>query len=329
MVTLGNTATIEHDLVGDPKSGPRHAKKAQRPTWWPGERHRLAIIAGAIFVLGFVVRSVGLSRAFELWVDEMRYAELGRSVSFGQLPNLSDGPFFLHPPGFFLLEGATIRVLGLTGDSMSLVYQLRWLNALVGAVGIVLIFLIVRTVGTQAMAGVAAVIMMFEPFVLRNNSHVMLETLGVTATLGGLLIVLRELRRNRPRLGRLAAGGIALGYGVLTKDVFIVASALPVLAAVWWRRTLNRREASTVVVAVMVPYTAYLLVLLLHGAVDDWAQAKWSGVLRMIGINQDTGFNAEGAPSLLGRLITQVSQFGTSYVLLAACPVAGWVHLRR
>ncbi|WP_111768597.1 ArnT family glycosyltransferase [Nakamurella deserti] len=323
-MTPGNTATIAPDPGRRPAvTGPRHAKPVTRPPWWPTGRRGVAIVAGAVLLAAFAVRAVGLSRSFELWVDEMRYAELGRSVSLGQLPNLSDGPFFLHPPGFFLAEAVTIRLFALGGDSMSLVYELRWLNAFVGAVGIMVLFLIVRAVTTAGMAAVVAVVAMFEPFVLRNNSHLMLETLGTTATLVGILLLVTELRRTTPRFARLAVGGLAMGYGVLTKDVFVVASLVPVLAAVGWRSTLSRRQAAAAAAGVVLPYATYLLVLLLNGAIDDWAQAKWSGLLRMIGVEQDTGFNAEGAPSLLGRLISQLTQFGTSYVLLLACPVAG------
>src|SRR5664279_3246963 len=71
--------------------------------------------------LAFNVRSIGLSRGFELWVDEMLYADLGKSVSLGQLPNLPDGPFFLHPPGFFLLEGWFINLNGISDSGMDLV----------------------------------------------------------------------------------------------------------------------------------------------------------------------------------------------------------------
>ena len=60
----------------------------------------LALILGA-----FGVRSVGLTSSFELWVDEMLYAELGASVARGEMPNLPDGPFFLHPPGYLHPRG--------------------------------------------------------------------------------------------------------------------------------------------------------------------------------------------------------------------------------
>ncbi len=274
-----------------------------------------------IFVVAVFVRAVGLSRGFELWVDEMRYADLGRSVSLGQLPNLADGPFFLHPPGFFLLEAAVIDIFRLSSEGMELVYQLRWVNVVLGSLSAALTFLLVLKLTRAKVAFVAAVVVVFEPFVLRNNSHVMLETLGVTAMLAGLLIIVdREPRRSWVRLG---LGGLLLGCAVVTKDVFAVGVFLPIVLALAWRATLTRREALVVLAGAVVPYCVYLFVLVADGTASQWWGAKLGGILRMVGVAQSTGFNAPGAPSLVDRLLAQLSQYGTSYVLLALTPLAG------
>src|SRR3712207_1063302 len=120
----------------------------------------------------------------------MHYADLGAAVSRGEIPALADGPFFLHPPGFFLLEGAVIRLLGLeTGDSMELVYDLRWLAAALSALSVALAFLLVGRVAGPWPAAWVAVVLVFEPFVLRNNSRVFLETPAVVAIPGRLLLL--------------------------------------------------------------------------------------------------------------------------------------------
>ena len=48
-------------------------------------------------------------------------------------------------------------------------------------------------------------------------------------------------------------------------------------------------------------------------------------MLRALGFVQSTGFNAPNAPSLVDRVVAQLGQFGTSYVLLLVCPLAGVV----
>ncbi|MGP0222655.1 MULTISPECIES: hypothetical protein [unclassified Paenarthrobacter] len=176
-----------------------------------------AVGAGAL-----CVRAVGLERAFEVWVDELLYVQLGQSVSAGHFPTLPDGPFFLHPPGYFLLEAAVIS-----------------------------------------------------------------------------------------------------GYGILCKDFFIICTAAPLVLAAVWKRTLPWRQAGVVLASSAVPYTAYLMVVALNGFLPSWWEAKSQGLLRVSGVEKSTGFTAEGSPSIVDRLVEQSATFGTSYVLLALCPIAG------
>lgn len=288
----------------------------------------LAVFA-SITAAAFGVRAIGLSRSFELQGDELLYAELGRSVSFGQLPNLElqnlpDGPFFLHPPGFFLVEGLVINALGLSGDSFELVYDLRWLNAVIGALSVGVGFFLVRKLTNAPVAWITAVVLTFEPFVLRNHSRVYLETLGTAVAMGGLLVIVSVMMRPpaRQTLLPLFLGGLLLGYGILTKDVFVLMSIAPVVLAVVWRRTLPLRQAAVVLLGSCVPYATYLTVLNVQGMLPDWMWGKIYGARRMLGFEQETGFNAEGAPSLVSRMIEQAGYFGTSYVLLGLGPLA-------
>ena len=300
----------------------------------PAERRRTGLATAlpvlALVLLALGVRAIGLTRSFELWVDEMLYAELGASVARGELPNLPDGLFFLHPPGVFIVEAAAIRLFGMTGDSMELVYQLRWLSAVGGALTVGLVFVILRRAAGTPAAVVAAVLAIFEPFVLRNNSRTFLETTAVLAVLVGLALVVDHLARGeagRGRRGRLVlvVAGLALGYGVLCKDVMVVCAVAPVVLAAVWRRTLPLREAAILIGTSAVPYLVYLTVLVVSGWFGEWFVAKSKGAQRMLGFVQSTGFNAPDSPPLIDRVIAQVGFFGTSYVLLLLCPLVGVV----
>ncbi|MFJ4025952.1 hypothetical protein ACIPWF_01155 [Paenarthrobacter sp. NPDC089989] len=273
----------------------------------------------------FVVRAVGLGRGFELWVDELLYVQLGQSVSQGQFPTLPDGPFFLHPPGYFLLEGGVIRLFGISGEIVDIVLQLRWLNAALGAITVGLGFVLVRRLAGSAAAWLAAIVLAFEPFILRNNSHAFLETSAMTAVLAGFLLVLggNTGSGRRAAVVRLIAGGLLLGYAVLCKDFFIICTVAPVIVAVLWRRTLPWRQAAVVSAVAALPYAVYLAVAIAQGHLPDWWAAKSSGLLRASGLEKSTGFTAEGSPDIVARLLDQSSHFGTSYVLLALCPIAG------
>jgi 4-amino-4-deoxy-L-arabinose transferase-like glycosyltransferase len=284
------------------------------------------ILAAGVAGIALGVRSLGLIHGFELWVDEMLYADLGASAGRSEMPRLADGPFFLHPPGFFLIEGAVVQVLGLeTDDSMALVYDLRWLTAILGALTVALAFLLIRRIAGTAPAVWAAAVLAVEPFVLRNNSRVFLETSACLFVIAGLLVLIDHL--SRPERGRwvrrLLGAGVLAGYGVMTKDVLVVFAVLPVLLAVVWRHTLRVREAAVFLLGSALPYTVYLSVLWPTGYLGNWIEAKQGGFARLSGEPQITGFNAPNAPSLVGRLIEEAQQYATSYVLLAVCPLVG------
>lgn len=323
------------ERVAAPVSGSRAAQAGTSfSRLLPSRAGLTTVLSTLVLVLAaFGVRSVGLTSSFELWVDEMLYAELGASVARGELPNLPDGPFFLHPPGFFVVEAAAIRAFGITGGSMELVYQLRWVSAVCGALSVGLIFLVLRRpVGVPA-ALAAGGIAVFEPFILRNNSRVFLETGAMLFVLAGLVIVVERLARGGPDRGwhgrlMLVLAGLAMGYGVFSKDILVVCTLAPVVLAVFWRRTLPLRDATTLAGGIVVPYAVYLTTLVFTGWFGDWFTAKSQGALRMLGFVQSTGFNAPDAPSLVGRVIAQVGSFGTSYVLLLLCPLVGVVAAR-
>jgi O-antigen/teichoic acid export membrane protein len=316
----------------DNPAGLRLTHTAQR--WMAARRFprippRASSFGGFVLItaIAFGVRAIGVVQAFELWVDEMLYADLGRAVSFGQIPNLPDGPFFLHPPGFFLVEGLVIRAFHLSGSSLDLVYDLRWLNVAIGALTAGVAFLLVRKLARMPAACSAAGILIFEPFVLRNNGRVFIETLGMAAVLAGLLILVVWMKHRTAKRGRipLIAAGLLLGYGVVTKDVFALAALVPIVLAVLWRRTIAPRHAALVLTAAAVPYTTYLIVLTVQGMFPEWWWAKTNGVHRFLGFEQTTGFNAEGSPSLIMRMLEQAAQYSTSYLLLGLGPLAAVV----
>ncbi|MEJ2885186.1 ArnT family glycosyltransferase [Actinomycetospora aeridis] len=303
----------------------------------PGRRDWRWVLSAAVpvVVLGlvaFAVRAVGVHSGFELWVDEMVYSDLGNSVARGDLPNLPNGYFFLHPPGMFVVEGLVIKVFGLGDlDPASRVWALRWLTITLGALSVMLVFLIVQRIVGRLPAWFAAALMIFEPFVLRNNSRVFLETLGGLFVLVGLLALIHHITAGGARDTRVllpVTAGAFFGLAILTKDVYVLYVFLPVVAAIFWRKTLAMREALLVLAATVTPYALYLLFLFAAGRLGGWVEAKAQGIARMFGGNVTSGYNAEGAPSLVSRLIELVGHYGTSYALLAICPLAGILVVR-
>ncbi|MEV4951908.1 oligosaccharide flippase family protein [Paenarthrobacter nitroguajacolicus] len=279
----------------------------------------------AVVAAAFGVRALGLERGFEVWVDEMLYVRLGESVAAGQFPTLPDGPFFLHPPGYFLLEAGVVHIFRITGEIIEVTLQLRWLNALMGAATVGLGFLLVRKLATPTAAWLTAVLLAFEPFILRNNSHAFLETSAMVPGLAGLLLLVstKEPKSKLHSFLRLATAGLLLGYSILCKDFFFICTVAPVVAAMVWKKTFPWRQGLVVTAFGFVPYVIYLTVVAAHGHFPSWVWAKTNGLVRMSGVEKSTGFTAEGSPSILSRLVEQSGHFGTSYILLGLCPVVG------
>jgi Dolichyl-phosphate-mannose-protein mannosyltransferase len=286
---------------------------------------RGVVLALVLGLLALQVRAIGLGRANDLFIDEITYANLANTVASGQLPNQDGVPFFLHPIGSFLLNGLVIRLFGLHGDAMDLVFDLRWMNAVLGAVTVVLAVLIVRRLAGFIPAAVAGVVLAFDPFVLRMDGRLMIETPATLAVLAGWTLLLTALDREPgPARTRYELGaGAVFGVALLMKDMTAVSTVLPLVLAGLWRRTVSWWTVRRTLALVPVPYLVYLAVVAFSGLLPDWWTEKVGGVLRMVGVNQETGFNAAPGADLVGRLIEMLTRFGTSYVLLGLGLFAG------
>ncbi|MBW4718137.1 ArnT family glycosyltransferase [Saccharothrix obliqua] len=297
-----------------PRAGVLGSLRVQGAWWY-------WLVPVALGLGAFYIRAVGLRTANEVFIDELTYVDLARDVADGYLPNLNGELFFLHPPGWFLVTGLVVKAFGLTGSAIEVVYQLRWLNAVLGALVVVLAYLITRRVNNAAAATLVAVVLAFDPFVLRMDSRVMMETPTTALLMAGWLVLLPAVRHSAP--WRPVVAGLLFGCAVLVKDIGFVLAVVPLLLALVWRRTLAPRLVLVAAGATIVPYAIYLVFLLLGGHLGDWWTAKSLGLGRMAGLVQISGFNAPNAPNLGSRLVEEVGRFGTSYVLILLCLLAG------
>lgn len=288
-------------------------------------RSRLAWLIGAgLAALALALRLVSMTSANDVFIDELLYAGFAAQAADGVVPNEGGHPFLLHPPMSLLLDAAAINLFGLGGTPVDLVLELRWVNAVLGALTVALVFALVRTVVNLPAAMAAAAIVTFDPFVLRNNGRVMIETPAVTFLLAGWLVLLTTAKSRSRRVvltGELGAG-LLLGLALVTKDMTVIPGAGALLVAVVWKRTLRPWTAVRVALASFVPYLAYLSLLGGAGLLPLWLADKSAGLQRMLGLRQDTGFNSVEV-SLVDRLIDEIPRFGTSYVLLGLALIAG------
>jgi 4-amino-4-deoxy-L-arabinose transferase-like glycosyltransferase len=315
--------------------------------------------AGAVATLAALLRLVGLGSSQDIYVDEPIYVALGQSVHSGGFPMVDGGRFFLHPPAFFYLEAAWQHLFGYRPDVVAAVYEMRALNAVLAAATAAALVLLVARVSSLWPAIATGALFALEPFCIRQNGRVLLETALMFWVVAGLAILLplakprgpsgprvRAFRQgqltrfitlppltdagapSRPRV-RAVCAGLLFGLAILTKEEAILVTVLPLLvgAALGWGA--ERRLMVLAAGVAVLPYLAYVGAILAAGYWGQYWPAKSSALLRFIGVLQQTGFNASGAPSLVGRLIAESTFFGTTYALLALTPLACLLLLRR
>jgi hypothetical protein len=170
-----------------------------------------------------------------------------------------------------------------------------------------------------------------EPFCIRQNGRVMLETALILWVLLGYLMFTSLTGRplSRSTAARAIAAGLIFGLAVLTKDEAALLTLLPLLIAAALRWGPSRTLTSLTYGATVLPYAVYLTVVAANGHIDALWVAKTVGIKRMLGLIQVTGFHSSGGGSLLTRLVAEGHYFGTSYVTLALAAPAAMLVLRR
>lgn len=312
----------------DTLDAPSPTGKESSDTHGAQAMRRLSIwIAALLGLLALVLRAFGVHRANDVFIDEVSYADIARQIADGFMPSILGDPFFLHPPGSFVLNALVIQVVGLEGHPMDLALQLRWVNTLLGALTVVVCFLLVRRMVGVGPAALAAVVVLSDPFVLRMDGRLMIETPAGLAVLTGWLLILMALEHEPgSKRFRLEVGaGFIFGLALVMKDMTALFTVVPLFVTVFWRKTLPLKSVLIMCAVSLVPYCIYLGWITANGMLTQFAEQKWMGILRMIGAVQITGFNAVPDVNLTDRLVEMTGRFGTSYLLLGLSLLAGGV----
>ena len=292
----------------------------------------VAAVAAAIGGLALIIRLVLDFHSFDLFEDEVIYTDIGRSVVSGGWPRFYGTAFFLHGPGFFYLEAGWTRVLGNQPGLMAGVNEMRLLNALLAAATAVVLVLL-ATRASSLRAGVAAgLLFSLDPFCIRQNDRVLLETATILWVMLGYLVFASLIVRPPSRRDWLRAvtAGLLFACAVLTKDEGALLTVLPLLAAAVLRWGPRRTLTLLTVVTIVAVYAVYITVVAADGQFPGLWAAKTSGIQRMLGIVQTSGFHSSGGGgSLSARLIVEIGYFGTTYAILALALPMVVVLLRR
>ncbi|MEX5297367.1 glycosyltransferase family 39 protein [Kocuria sp. CPCC 205292] len=272
-----------------------------------------------VFALAFVLRAVNVDTSYELHVDEFTYARLGASVATGELPNLSGTNFFLHPPAFFILVALFEFFLDAGSNSETAVFNLRWINVALGAATASALMLIGRQMGSTTVGILAAAIFSLDPFIVRQNSRVFLDTATIAWVAITWLMASRLYSRGQYRPASWFGIGLVGGLAILTKDMAAFLIILPPALLILFARQIRMQTLLAAGAGAVLPYLVWILVVISTGNWSVFWLSKSSGLARLFGAEQSTGYNVgAGTPSAVDAFVEQGLYYGPSYIIMAA-----------
>ena len=300
------------------------ARKAARPTpvvtrseWL----QRLAPWTAAVLigVATFVLRAVRLDVSWDIFVDEISYLRISQSVAQHLEVTLYGNAFYLHPPAYFFLEGAYIKLFPPTGDLIHQIYDVRYLNVALASITAVVLLGIGRRLAGWPVGIAAAAIFAFEPFIIKMNSRNYLDTAAMMWVVLGYYVLFSAINEEKRRLPlwRPLAAGFLFGLGLLTKDMTAFATLLPLAVCFFAGWAMPRLQSMLVGVIALLTYAPYPVTVYAIGDWRDFSFQKLSGASRLAGLIHETGFNMEGGPSFLDAILINLREFFTTYALLA------------
>ncbi|GAA4772353.1 hypothetical protein GCM10023200_00840 [Actinomycetospora chlora] len=320
------TRTLHPERDPEPPAagrGDRRTVRDRQEGPGPGSRVLFWVLLGLLAGATVALRAWHQGTAYELFMDEIQYADVGNSFAAGHGPELFDEPFFLHPPLLFALLGL---VIGQPVDHMTVefVLGLRPVELVFAAANVLLVVGIARRVVGPWAALLAGLVYALDPFVVRFDSRLMLEAPMMFGILAGVLALLVAVDRTSrsARLAWFAVGGVAWGIAITTKSTAALITAFPLLIMFVTSWGLRRREALGVLAVQASVYATYVVWVLATGNVGPWFDQTIAGTLRAVGIIKQTGFNAPHSSSFTDRLLAQGVWFFPSYLLI------GWRSLR-
>lgn len=300
-----------------------------------GRRPGLATLGlwlGVAFIaaVAWLIRAVGITTNYDIFIDEVTYTRIADNLATGHGLVLYGQPFDLHPPAAFALFALVIKVFSLRGPEASVLFDLRPFVALLGAITCAVVFLLVAGIARWRAGAIAAIIVTLDPFQIFYDSHVMLEAPAQLASAVTVLLLAWSLRgrSERESWALTLLGGLAAGTAVCAKEYFglVIALALLICLVTGW--VMERaKAAAALAVALGCLVLSESLTILTSGFPAWWNQVG-SGLLRLVGSQQTTGFNSASVHvSFLSRAAANAPHYGITYLILGAGSIAGFLQV--
>ncbi len=279
-----------------------------------------------IGVVALLARIVAISTAYDIFIDEATYTNIAINVAHGRGLVLYGQPFALHPPAAFGLYGLAIDVFGLHGTTETVLFELRHVVAVLGAVTCVLAFLLAELAAGKRVAVVVGLLAALDPLAISYDSRVMLEAPSQLAMVTMLLLLAVSIGArpgSRRRRYGLVGAGLAGAAVLSTKETFGLVAVLLILGLLATGWVLSRREALRVLVVAILGYGCTVVSVGIASGFNVWWGAQADGVLRLVGAHQISGFNSSVVHvSFVSRILANGTTLGLTYMILAMGSVA-------
>ena len=247
------------------------------PPWLVALARRRWFPHGALFAVALALRCawvLAVDRAGFAFNDAIMYHTTAISLSRGEgyVP-LTGGPTARWPPGYSTILGGLYTVFGVHPIVGELV------NALIGAVTVVLLVLAVERALDRRTAIVAGAILAVLPGPILWTDVLVAETLYTAVFVLAVLVLVHA----RPTVRWMAAIGLVIGLGALVRGEALTWVLLPVV--LFWRDLPRRDLARSIAVvagvaaAVMAPWTIRNAVVMdaFVPVATNASQTLWSG----------------------------------------------------
>lgn len=288
----------------------------------------------AVAFAAFAVRAALVGHGFEIHVDEAVYLRISQNLAWSarlEYDLAGTHLFFLHPPFYFVVEAAYLKVFHPAGDAVHQVIAVRFLAAFFGAISAAAVFVLCRRLAGRWAALAAAALFALDPFIVRMDSRNFLEPAALFWVLLGLCAIISLCGRSRSgsRLHwSVPAAGAAFGAALVTNEPSALVTLLPLgLCALFGVFAL--RDAVVTAGCALAVYSVYPITVVLTGNLYDFRAQKLDGFNRFLGLNVTTGFNGAEGPSFVQSVASNVQAFGPTYALLAiGVPATIWLLLQ-
>lgn len=208
----------------------------------------VVVVAAAVGLVARVVWVVEAARPPRGLRDPVVYVEYAQTIADGKgmIDPFSNQPTAYYPPGYPWFLGTIEWICSHTPlpDDLPLVAGL--IQAVLGALSVVLVGLLGRRLHSPAAGAVAAVVVAVMPNLVLHSATLLGETLTIALLLGLLVALVPPVGAEPWPAGttrsRLIAAGVLMGLVLLVRPV--AAGVLGAVVACWllgglgWRRTL-------------------------------------------------------------------------------------------